>query len=84
MKCDSSETIGTVPNVSQAAVPSNEELLKDLQSHAQDAPMQSNPAATTFHSAYAASAGSVPVLKVEEDTGSNPEPEVPAAKGSAE
>ena len=68
----------------QAAVPSNEELLKDLQSHAQDAPMQSNPAATTFHSAYAASAGSVPVLKVEEDAGSAPEPEAPAAKGSAQ
>ena len=46
--------------------------------------MQSNPAATTFHSAYAASAGSVPVLKVEEDAGGSPEPDAPAAKGSAQ
>ena len=63
---------------------SNEELLKELQSRAQETPAQSNPAATTFHSAYAASAGSVPVLKVEEDAGSSPEPEAPAAKGSAQ
>jgi len=68
----------------QAAGPSNEELLKDLQSHAADVPMQSNPAATTFHSAYAASAGSVPVLKVEEDAGSDPELQTPAAKGGTQ
>ena len=69
----------------QAAGPSNEELLKDLQSHAEETPtIQSNPAATTFHSAYAASAGSVPVLKVEEDAGSDPEPQAPAAKGGAQ
>ena len=72
-----------IRNAQEAGV-SNEELLKELQSRAQEAPMQSNPAATTFHSAYAASAGSVPVLKVEEDAGSSPEPDAPAAKGSAQ
>jgi hypothetical protein len=45
---------------------------------------ESNPAATTFHSAYAASVGSVPILRVSEEPASAPEPESPAAKGSAE
>ena len=61
----------------------NAEILKDLESHVNEAPAASNPAATTFHSAYAASAGSVPVLRVEE-SGDTPEPQAPAAKGSAE
>lgn len=60
----------------------NDELLRDLQSHAQET-MESNPAATTFHSAYAASAGSVPVLRVNEEP-TAPEPSVPAAKGANE
>ena len=47
-------------------IPSNDELLKDLQDHAEEK-VNSNPAATTFHSAYAASAGSVPVLRVQEE-----------------
>ena len=46
--------------------------------------MESNPAATTFHSAYAASAGSVPVLRVSEEPADTPDPGAPAAKGSAE
>ena len=66
----------------QEAAPSNEELLKDLESRA-EVPAESNPAATTFHSAYAASAGSVPVLRVE-PTDETPEPNAPAARGSAE
>ena len=61
------------------SVPSNEELLQDLQEHAK-AEQVSNPAATTFHSAYAASVGSVPVLKVEE-TPETPGPNAPAARG---
>ena len=63
------------------SAPSNEELLQDLQAHA-EIPQESNPAATTFHSAYAASAGSVPVLRVDEQSGDAPEPNTPAAKGS--
>ena len=63
-------------------VPSSEELLKELQAKAEE-PVESNPAATTFHSAYAASAGSVPVLRVEPDPEPG-EPDVPAAKSSAE
>lgn len=57
------------------AVPTNQEILKDLEEHA-DAFTGSNPAATTFHSAYTASAGSVPTLHVEETE--NGEPESPA------
>ena len=38
----------------------NEELLSDLERHADD--FQSNPAATTYHSAYSAMANSVPVI----------------------
>ena len=60
------------------AVPSNEELLQDLQAHT-EIPQESNPAATTFHSAYAASAGSVPVLQVNDETAGTPEPDAPAA-----
>ena len=67
----------------QQAASSNEELLKDLQSRVQET-MESNPAATTFHSAYAASAGSVPVLRVNEEPADAPEPDAPAARGSAE
>ena len=61
------------------AAPSNEELLQDLQAKAAE-PMESNPAATTFHSAYAASAGSVPVLRVDETPAGTPEPSAPAAR----
>ncbi|MBR4576953.1 MAG: DUF4342 domain-containing protein [Clostridia bacterium] len=64
----------------QEAAASNEELLRDLQSHAEE-PATSNPAATTFHSAYAASAGSVPVLRVEESPAENTEPTPPASMG---
>ena len=67
----------------QQPVATNEDLLKDLQSHAEQM-NESNPAATTFHSAYAASAGSVPVLRVSEEPTDTPEPNGPAAKGSAE
>ena len=48
---------------------SNEELLQELKARAEE-PTESNPAATTFHSAYAASAGSVPVLQI---SGNEPE-----------
>ena len=61
---------------------SNDELLRDLQSHARET-TESNPAATTFHSAYAASAGSVPVLRVSEEAPA-PEPNAPAAKSGQE
>ncbi len=54
-------------------VPSNDELLRDLAAKAEET-LESNPAATTFHSAYAASAGSVPVLKVSEEPAGTPEP----------
>ena len=65
------------------AAPSNQEILNDLKEQADSMP-ESNPAATTFHSAYAASVGSVPILRVSEEPASAPEPESPAAKGSAE
>ncbi len=61
-------------------VPSNEELLKDLAAHAEETAAESNPAATTFHSAYAASAGTVPILEVKEEAGSDPEPSAPMAQ----
>ena len=60
------------------AGPTNEDLLQELTARTQEIP-ESNPAATTFHSAYSASAGSVPVLHVEETDGNN-EPSAPAAK----
>ena len=66
------------------AAPSNDELLQDLKDHADETPDTPNPAATTFHSAYAASAGTVPVLCVSEEPVDAPEPEAPAARGSAE
>ena len=53
----------------EPAIPSNEELLQELRTRAQETE-ESNPAATTFHSAYAASAGSVPVLQI---SGNEPE-----------
>jgi len=67
----------------QEPAPSNQEILNDLQQRADSIP-ETNPAATTFHSAYAASAGSVPVLRVSEDPAPAPEPEAPAARGSME
>ena len=51
--------------------PGNDELLRELEERAKEN-TESNPAATTFHSAYAASAGSVPVLKVSEETAKDP------------
>ena len=69
----------------QHAAATNEELMKDLESHASEAAGNNpNPAATTFHSAYAASAGSVPVLRVSEEPETPVGPDAPAAKGSAE
>ena len=68
----------------QEAAVDNAEILKDLESHANETPAASDPAATTFHSAYAASAASVPVLRVEPENGDTPEPKAPAARGSAE
>ena len=68
----------------QEAAVDNAEILKDLESHANETPAASNPAATTFHSAYAASAASVPVLRVEPENGDTPEPEASAARGSVE
>ena len=65
------------------AAPSNQEILNDLKEQADNMP-ESNPAATTFHSAYAASVGSVPILRVSEEPATAPEPEAPAAKSSAE
>ena len=67
----------------QEPAPSNQEILNDLKQQADSIP-ETNPAATTFHSAYAASAGSVPVLRVSEDPTPAPEPEAPAARGSME
>ena len=64
----------------EQAAASNDELLKDLQSRAAEADSTPNPAATTFHSAYAASAGSVPVLRVSEEPADNPEPGPAAAR----
>ena len=58
---------------------SNAELLRDLAAHAEQAP-ESNPAATTFHSAYSASAASVPILEVKEETEQDPAPSAPAAQ----
>lgn len=72
------------PAAVREAAASNEELLRDLSARAAEAPAESNPAATTFHSAYAASAGSVPVLRVEETPAGTPDNGGPAAKGSAE
>lgn len=51
--------------------PGNDELLRELEERAKEN-TESNPAATTFHSAYAASAGSVPVLKVSEEPAKDP------------
>ena len=68
----------------QQAAPSNDDLLQDLQEHTEEIGSTPNPAATTFHSAYAASAGTVPVLRVSEEPAETPEPDAPAAKGSAE
>ena len=66
------------PFMQQSAptAPSTDEILKDLEKHADDF-AESNPAATTFHSAYTASAGSVPTLRVEDTPA---EPEVPTLK----
>ena len=61
----------------QQAAPSNDELLQDLQEHTEEIGSTPNPAATTFHSAYTASAGSVPTLRVEDTPA---EPEVPTLK----
>ena len=68
--------------VGEDAAPSNEELLRDLEINV-NADMESNPAATTFHSAYAASAGTVPVLRVEEAESGAPSPGKKAARGGA-
>ena len=86
---DAAETKKAAEPAEQAAetaeqtAPSNEELLRELQSRAEEM-NESNPAATTFHSAYAASAGTVPVLQVDEEPARMPEPETPAARNSAE
>ncbi len=77
------EPAASAADSAEPAGPSNEELLRELQSRTEEM-NGSNPAATTFHSAYAASAGSVPVLQVSEDPAGKPEPEALAAKGSAE
>ena len=79
------EEAQTKPAPAEAAEPavSNEELLKELKEKAGE-PVQSNPAATTFHSAYAASAGSVPVLRVEPETAETEAPSAPKAQGGAE
>lgn len=54
----------------------NEDVLADLERHADD--FQSNPAATTFHSAYSAMADSVPTLQFP----AGDEPENPAVRRS--
>lgn len=79
------EEAQTKPAPAEAAEPavSNEELLKELKEKAGET-VQSNPAATTFHSAYAASAGSVPVLRVEPETAETEAPSAPKAQGGAE
>ena len=76
------EEAQTKPAPAEPAV-SNEELLKELKEKAVET-VQSNPAATTFHSAYAASAGSVPVLRVEPETAETEAPSAPKAQGGAE
>lgn len=50
------ETAVSVPGAGD----SNREVLEDLERHADE--FESNPAATSFHSAYSAMAGSVPTL----------------------
>ena len=79
------EQAAAAAGAAQQETVSNEELLKDLESRAAET-MDStpNPAATTFHSAYAASAGSVPVLRVSEEPAEPAEPEAPAARSSGE
>ena len=62
----------TAPEKAAEPDSSNEDLLKDLAAKAEEN-TGSNPAATTFHSAYAASAGSVPVLKISEEPTGTPE-----------
>ena len=62
----------TAPEKAAEPDSSNEDLLKDLAAKAEEN-TGSNPAATTFHSAYAASAGSVPVLKISEEPAGTPE-----------
>ena len=74
--------VETAKKTAAEPVQEAEEILKDLQSHAAEEATESNPAATTFHSAYAASAGTVPVLRVNGDPAGVPEPDAPAAKGS--
>ena len=60
------------------AMPTNQEIMQDLEKHAEEfAQSTPNPAATTFHSAYSASAASVPTLHVEEQQGE--EPSAPAS-----
>ena len=71
------------PTKTEEPVPSNGELLDDLKTKAEET-TESNPAATTFHSAYAASAGSVPVLRVNEEPEAPEGPSAPKAQGSAE
>lgn len=60
----------------QAAPPSNDEILQELRTRAEETE-ESNPAATTFHSAYAASAGSVPVLQISEKAPEAPDDSSP-------
>ena len=71
------------PAKTEETASSNDELLNDLKAKAEET-TESNPAATTFHSAYAASAGSVPVLRVNEEPEAPEEPSAPKAQGSAE
>ena len=74
--------VETAKETAAEPVQQAQEILKDLQSHAAQGMTESNPAATTFHSAYAASAGSVPVLRVNDEPSDTPEPDAPSARGS--
>ena len=53
------ETAVSVP--ASSGTDTNREVLEDLERHADE--FQSNPAATSFHSAYSAMAGSVPTIE---------------------
>ena len=72
-KARNEETNGKEVFPAQAVQPDNQTIMQELEKRAGDF-TESNPAATTFHSAYSASAGSVPTLRVEEK-----EEEVPPA-----
>lgn len=73
---------GTAPQAQPQAGSTNQEIMQELEQNA-DRFTAGNPAATTFHSAYSASAGSVPTLHVEENRGEEPAPSAQNTQGGA-